>query len=208
VSTPPNRGPGLDLGGCMARLSLPYPPSANAYWRSVKGRVLVSREGREYKKRVAELARQYLPLVGPVKVRLRVHRPRATGDLDNVLKVLFDALKLILWLDDDQVVTIHATRLEERAGGLVDVEAEGEAFATGAMVKTKRAVLAVTAARAKATRPANRQRALLEQVRARPNVIPPPASLVPVRACTCIPNPFECGDDCICEGCGHARALR
>lgn len=148
----------LDLGGCMARVTLPYPPSANAYWRSVKGRVLVSKEGRKYKALVAKLAGQYLPLVGPVKVRLHVHRPRAVGDLDNTLKVLFDALKLILWLDDDQVVTIHATRLEERAGGEVVVEAEGEGFATRAMVEAKRAALALTAAKAKKTRAENRRR--------------------------------------------------
>ena len=28
---------------------LPYPPSVNTYWRAVKGRVILSKKGREYR---------------------------------------------------------------------------------------------------------------------------------------------------------------
>ena len=31
------------------RLELPYPPSVNTYWRSVAGRVLISKAGRMYR---------------------------------------------------------------------------------------------------------------------------------------------------------------
>jgi hypothetical protein len=37
------------------RLSLPYPPSINHYWRRAGRFIHISREGREYRKQVCEL---------------------------------------------------------------------------------------------------------------------------------------------------------
>ncbi|WNZ64194.1 hypothetical protein QEG98_11265 [Myxococcus sp. MxC21-1] len=54
------------------RLVLPYPPSANDYWRPAKGRGLVpSDEAKAYKARVAQVAAlaRVQPLHGPVRLR-------------------------------------------------------------------------------------------------------------------------------------------
>lgn len=107
----------------MTRIVLPYPISANRYWRAVRGRVLVSAEARAYKARVAWLcmAAKVRPLDGPLSVSLAVYRPRHIGDLDNTLKVLLDALRGIAFADDDQVVELHALRLDDKANPRAEV---------------------------------------------------------------------------------------
>lgn len=109
------------------KLTLSYPPSANDYWRSVRGRVLVSREARAYRERARlEALSQRIgrPLEGPVFVSVAVYRPRRIGDLDNRLKVMLDALRGVAYEDDDQVVEIHAMRFEDKANPRVEVEVE------------------------------------------------------------------------------------
>lgn len=115
------------------KLTLPYPPSANAYWRVWKGRILVSAQARAYKARVgfqaaAAKARggvsPYLTLAGPVVVSVALYRPQRRGDLDNTLKVLLDALKGIAFVDDSQVVEIHARRFDDKANPRVEVTVE------------------------------------------------------------------------------------
>lgn len=110
---------------------LPYPPSANAYWRSVRGRVLVSAEARAYKQKVQLLAKKQRGHVlwdaltaGPVAVTISVYRPRKIGDLDNTLKVLLDALKGVAFEDDSQVVELIATRSDDAANPRVVVTVE------------------------------------------------------------------------------------
>lgn len=111
-------------------LVLPFPPSANRYWRSAPGRGMVpSSEALEYKRRLAILLGGRLPLVGKIRGTTYVHRPRAVGDLKNVDKVLDDAVEGFLWLDDKQIVDWRMVLLDERPGGLVRIHAEGERFA-------------------------------------------------------------------------------
>lgn len=99
-----------------ASIALPYPPAANRYWRSVAGRVLVSREAREYKHAAAlmALAAGVRPLDGEVAVSLHIYRPRKSGDLDGRIKVTLDALNGIAWRDDSQVAELHAYRHEDK----------------------------------------------------------------------------------------------
>ena len=94
---------------------LPYPPSLNALYRTVRGRVLLSREGREYKARIAALLRLpcFRPLVGPVAVTVRAYRPQRRGDLDNTLKALLDSVQGLLYENDSQIVELHAHRLDD-----------------------------------------------------------------------------------------------
>ena len=145
------RNPGVDLtkaGLCMAKVTppaasklnvhpltdektytfvLPYPPSANAYWRSIviKGtvRVLVSKEAKEYKERVKYFARLLFkkPLTGAIGMQLRVYRPEKRGDLSNRIKVLEDALCGIAYEDDSQIVEIRAYRHDSPRDGKVEV---------------------------------------------------------------------------------------
>ena len=115
----------------IIRLTLPFPPSANRYWRSAPGKGLVpSAEATAYKRQVEQLARGTSPLFGDVRVVLGVYRPRRTGDLDNSQKVLFDALRGLAFLDDAQVAAISSERFDDPANPRVEFIAEGARFAT------------------------------------------------------------------------------
>jgi crossover junction endodeoxyribonuclease RusA len=105
-------------------LVLPYPPSANRYWRNYRGTTVTSAEARSYKLEVAYVARQagIEKLSGPVALYIDIYRPRRSGDLDNRLKVLIDALQGVAYDDDDQVVEIHARRLDDKRNPRVEVE--------------------------------------------------------------------------------------
>lgn len=106
--------------------TLPYPPSANRYWRNVNGRMVVSASARAYKEEVGWMIRPKVkdPLPGDIYVRVRIFRPRKIGDLDNTLKVLLDSLKGIVFLDDEQVVEIRANRFDDKANPRAEVIVE------------------------------------------------------------------------------------
>lgn len=99
----------------IRRLELPYPPSANRYWRKTKtGRIYVSEDAKAFKSAVAELCHGMKPVTGDVAVEVRVFRPRKSGDLDNTLKVTLDALRGFAFVDDKQVVKITAYRADDK----------------------------------------------------------------------------------------------
>lgn len=100
-------GPNFRLG-----VWLPYPPSGNRYWRHVGARVVVSKEAREYRKKVAQLLVGAQPLDGDVGVAVLVYRPARRGDLDNTLKVLLDSVRGFAYADDSQIVSIQAQRFD------------------------------------------------------------------------------------------------
>lgn len=105
-------------------LTVPIPPSANRYWRAVPGRgVLVSQEARDYKKLVRYENFHIQPFTGFVAVSFSVFRPRKSGDLDNYAKVLLDALKGILYPDDNAVIEFHAFRYDDKKNPRVEVVA-------------------------------------------------------------------------------------
>lgn len=133
---------GLDLGECVVpvatnqgiypvvheiRLTLPYPISANNYWRSIiaKGRVmvLVSKEAKQYKNAIALIAGSVVktPIVGPVSATYRVYRPQKSGDLSNRIKVLEDALEGVCYENDSQIVEMHAFRYYDKSNPRVEL---------------------------------------------------------------------------------------
>lgn len=124
----------------MIRLTLPWPVSANVYWRSFVPRgssravVTLSDEAKEYKLAVAAAVKSAgitKPIAGRVAVwvRLYPHRPKdwakrarlnPTGwdddvrsiDLDNANKVLLDSLKGLAFEDDKWVRRLSSERME------------------------------------------------------------------------------------------------
>lgn len=116
----------------MLRLVLPYPVSANRYWRSFvpKGshRALVVRsdEAKSYTSEVAWIAKAAgcrTPTERPVDLRITlIPRNRTVMDLDNCLKVTIDALKGVVYADDKQVRRILAQYAEPDGKGAVIVE--------------------------------------------------------------------------------------
>lgn len=113
------------------KLVLPYPPSANRYWRVFRGVVVKSKQAREYQKGVAKLVlaqlsgKSDLPaFTGEVAVSLVAYRPAKRGDLDNLLKVTLDALRKVVYEDDSQVVRIVADRDDSHTRPRVEIMIE------------------------------------------------------------------------------------
>lgn len=123
-------GVACNEGWGMIRLVLPYPVSANRYWRVFGGRVVHSAEARSYRNVVQIKARGVTPLEGPVSVHVALC-PGMTAkgvasktrlDLDNCLKVALDALQGVAFSNDKQVVKLLAELGPAQVGGALMVE--------------------------------------------------------------------------------------
>jgi len=106
------------------RLTLPYPPSVNNYWKSFRGRVVLGKDGRNFKASVKKIGAGCEPIRGPVKVTVIAYRPRKRGDLDNILKATLDSLIGVAFEDDSQVETIVARRLDDKNNPRAEVTVE------------------------------------------------------------------------------------
>lgn len=88
-------------------LTLPYPPSANTYWRRNGARYFIAPAGVAFRTEVVArcLATGAKPLAGLVALTVTlVPGDRRRRDIDNVLKPLLDALTHGgAWTDDSQV---------------------------------------------------------------------------------------------------------
>jgi crossover junction endodeoxyribonuclease RusA len=96
----------------MIDLSLPWPPSVNRYWRTFQGRMIISAEGRTYRKSVADqvlIQRGAKHYQGKLKVEIEAWRPdNRRRDLDNLLKAVLDSLTHAgVWEDDGNIVDLR-----------------------------------------------------------------------------------------------------
>lgn len=109
-------------------LMLPWPPSVNTYWRNFRGRMLVSKEGREYRTAVAEqVVAQAAPKFRekPLKLNICAYRPdKRRRDLDNLLKAALDAMCSAGVFDDDSQVVDLRIFWGPHIGGYLMVEME------------------------------------------------------------------------------------
>jgi crossover junction endodeoxyribonuclease RusA len=105
---------------------LPFPPSANRYWRHANGHTYKSEDARAYQVAVGWQcqALHLAPHTGPVAVTVRLYRPAKRGDIDNSLKVLLDALQGHVYNDDAQIVELHAYRYDDKRDPRVEVDVE------------------------------------------------------------------------------------
>lgn len=135
----------------MIKLTLPYPISANRYWRTYmpKGHrnpvTVISSEAKKYKGDVQKIALAsgiIKPMEGRIEIvytlyprcpkdwQKRIRKdPKNWGDtvqcidLDNAQKVMFDALKGVAFIDDDRVFRIVGRRVEpDENGARVEVQ--------------------------------------------------------------------------------------
>ena len=113
------------------RLGLPYPPSVNHYWRSVrcrtKYRVILSREAWAYRDKVqASVPLRYEDRCphGPLGLVVTIYPPdRRKRDIDNVHKAILDALQYIHAItDDSQMEDLHVIKDTVERGGRAVVE--------------------------------------------------------------------------------------
>lgn len=103
----------------LIQLTLPYPPSVNRAYRTVSGRVILSKAGREYRDDVAaavylDASRLTELLKGRLSVSIKMHAPdNRKRDVDNVLKCALDALTHAgIWDDDSQIDRLLVERAE------------------------------------------------------------------------------------------------
>jgi len=113
---------------------LPFPPSANHYWRhltsgKLAGRTLISQEGRVFREQVQRnaIAERWPRFTADQRLAVRIlaYMPdKRRRDLDNLLKSALDALTHAgVWVDDSQIDSL----LIERAptlGGVLMVEVQ------------------------------------------------------------------------------------
>lgn len=109
-------------------LTLPFPPSVNAYWRNINGRTLISEKGRQFRINTLasvyeQLKRKPTPIEENVSVLVRLYPPtHQRRDIDNFLKAPFDALTHAgIWVDDQQVKHMDVRFMDVVKGGRVDI---------------------------------------------------------------------------------------
>lgn len=132
----------------MIHLALPYPPSANRYWRPINlpnGRHIFAptKEAKAFKAATGWIAREAgirTPIIGRIELAYALHprlpldwRTRARKDpdgwedtvmcidLDNAQKVLLDSLKGVVFEDDKWVRKITAQRGQPMAEACLQV---------------------------------------------------------------------------------------
>jgi hypothetical protein len=93
------------------RFALPYPISANDYWRKdKKGNIHVTSEAKLYQELVRMLVGGLVPITSTYAMHAEIYRPRNAGDLGNREKVLSDVLRGLAFQDDRDAVRILLTR--------------------------------------------------------------------------------------------------
>ena len=117
---PPSEG-----GYAVVHLVLPYPPSTNTAYNPINGVMVKSKEAREYTKAVKDIVAGLPKLAGDVMVTIYVFRPRRARDLPNCEKVMIDAMKGLLWRDDEQINAMPMYRFEDKQNPRVELTAVG-----------------------------------------------------------------------------------
>lgn len=107
-------------------LTLPWPPSVNKYWRTFQGRMIISAEGRSYRKAVADqvlIQRGAKHYAGKLCVVIEAFRPdNRRRDLDNLLKAVLDGCTHAgVWEDDSNIVDLRIY-WADTVGGMLKVK--------------------------------------------------------------------------------------
>jgi crossover junction endodeoxyribonuclease RusA len=107
-------------------LTLPWPPSVNRYWRTFQGRMIISAEGRSYRKAVADqvlIQRGAKHYAGKLRVNIEAFRPdNRRRDLDNLLKAVLDGCTHAgVWEDDSNIVDLRIY-WADTIGGMLKVK--------------------------------------------------------------------------------------
>lgn len=113
----------------MLILNLPLPPSVNSYRTIFRGRMGISKAGREFKEQVSDYVAEYrVPKLGAARLEMKVvlyPRDRRKQDIDNRIKALWDALTDAGVFDDDEqvdVLMIERGEIKKGGGCLVMIE--------------------------------------------------------------------------------------
>lgn len=105
-------------------LELPWPPSANTYWRRNGNCYFISKKGQDYREFVCKHCYVYQGLYQAshrLHVKIQAYPPdKRRRDLDNLLKGLLDSLQHAkLFPDDNQIDKLTIERMPEFEGKVV-----------------------------------------------------------------------------------------
>lgn len=106
---------------------LPFPPSVNVWKTAFRGRMILTKKGRDYRRlvldRMSELGLSNERLSGRLSVSIDLHGPtNAKRDIDNFLKSPLDALTHCgFWVDDEQIDSLKIVRRQKVKGGELKV---------------------------------------------------------------------------------------
>ena len=107
-------------------ISLPYPPTINNYYTVVRGRKILSKKGRAWKKEAwGWLMDQNAPVgrEGAYSVSIYVMPPdKRRRDIDNLIKPLLDSLvEYGVIPDDSMIFDLRIQRFDSVKGGKVEM---------------------------------------------------------------------------------------
>jgi crossover junction endodeoxyribonuclease RusA len=112
----------------MVAFDLPFPPSANTYYRRGRYATYLAPNGRAFKTLVAELISTHrqasvFPLEGRLSVFLSLYSPtRRSYDIDNRIKAVLDSLQDAgVYENDEQIDELCIARKEVTKGGKCQV---------------------------------------------------------------------------------------
>lgn len=108
----------------MIELTLPWPPTANTYWRRNGGRYFISKRGQDYREFVAKTCYPYQGLfVAEDRLRLRIKAfppDKRKRDLDNLFKSVLDSIQHAgIYVDDSQIDKLSIERMPEHEGKII-----------------------------------------------------------------------------------------
>ena len=106
----------------LATIQLPFPPTLNTYYRNFRGRMVLGKQGREFKVTVQEIvAANNIPKFGSARLHAIITvfpRDKRAWDLDGRMKVIFDSLEEAgVYDNDSQFDLIQIGRGEIKKGG-------------------------------------------------------------------------------------------
>lgn len=121
---------GHPLSGVAQFLTLPLPPSINCYWRKSPRGMYITKEGKTFRQRVAEIVTEHNAIkFGDARLCVAMHvsmRDRRVADIDNRVKAALDALTHAgVYDDDSQIDELFVYRGEIVKGGRCNVMVMG-----------------------------------------------------------------------------------
>lgn len=82
--------------------------SHNQFYRIMRGRYVIAKKGREYKKLVQDSLNGIVPSKNKIRLMIEVfYSSKRIRDVDNVCKPLLDALKGFVYVDDSQIYELE-----------------------------------------------------------------------------------------------------
>ncbi len=115
----------------LVTLTLPWPPSANHYWRFTRGgQKYLTAKAKQFRADVQQIVfnnQADHKIAGDIGLYIDAHFPdKRRRDLDNTLKCTLDALQHAgVFCDDSQVTEIHIVRRHKIPGGEIRITIHG-----------------------------------------------------------------------------------